>query len=125
MKIMVPVRRVPNPDVKVRLKKDGTGIETEGVNFLVSPFDEYAVEESGRITEKGGGEVFLVSIGTAANEFVTRFEREFAASVGRRHCIACGNGTGSCCVRKLPKPWRVQPKSRMKSAGCSPPWDER
>lgn len=72
MKIMVPVRRVPNPDVKVRLKKDGTGIETEGVNFLVNPFDEYAIEEAVRITEKGGGEVFLVSIGTAANEETLR-----------------------------------------------------
>ncbi|MBI5017768.1 MAG: electron transfer flavoprotein subunit beta/FixA family protein [Deltaproteobacteria bacterium] len=72
MKIMVPVRRVPNPDVKVRLKKDGTGIETEGVNFLINPFDEYAIEESVRITEKGGGEVFLVSIGTAANEETLR-----------------------------------------------------
>jgi electron transfer flavoprotein beta subunit len=63
MKIMVPVRRVPNPDVKVRLKKDGTGIETEGVNFLINSFDEFAIEEAVRITEKGGGEAFLVSVG--------------------------------------------------------------
>jgi electron transfer flavoprotein beta subunit len=72
MKIMVPVRRVPNPDVKVRLKKDGTGIDTEGVNFLVNPFDEYAIEEAVQIVEKGGGEVVLVSIGTAANEETLR-----------------------------------------------------
>ncbi|NTU60187.1 MAG: electron transfer flavoprotein subunit beta/FixA family protein [Deltaproteobacteria bacterium] len=72
MKIMVPVRRVPNPDVKVRLKKDGTGIETEGVNFLVNPFDEYAIEEAVRIIEKSGGEVFLVTVGTAANEETLR-----------------------------------------------------
>ena len=63
MKIMVPIRRVPNPDVKVRLKKDGTGIETEGVNFLINPFDEYAIERAVRIVEKGGGEVFLVTVG--------------------------------------------------------------
>ncbi|MEW6489071.1 MAG: electron transfer flavoprotein subunit beta/FixA family protein [Thermodesulfobacteriota bacterium] len=72
MKIMVPVRRVPNPDVKVRLKKDGTGIETEGVNFLVNNFDEWAIEEAVRITEKGGGEVFLVSIGGPENEETLR-----------------------------------------------------
>jgi electron transfer flavoprotein beta subunit len=72
MKIMVPVRRVPNPDVKVRLKKDGTGIETEGVNFLINSFDEFAIEEAVRLTEKSGGEVFLVSIGTAANEETLR-----------------------------------------------------
>jgi electron transfer flavoprotein beta subunit len=72
MKIMVPVRRVPNPDVKVRLKKDGSGIETEGVNFLVNPFDEYAVEEAVRITEKSGGEVFLVTVGGAECEETLR-----------------------------------------------------
>jgi electron transfer flavoprotein beta subunit len=72
MKIMVPVRRVPNPDVKVRLKKDGTGIETEGVNFLINNFDEWAIEEAVRITEKGGGEVFLVSIGGPENEETLR-----------------------------------------------------
>lgn len=72
MKIMVPVRRVPNPDVKVRLKKDGSGIETEGVNFLINNFDEWAIEEAVRITEKGGGEVFLVSIGGPENEETLR-----------------------------------------------------
>ena len=61
MKIMVPVRRVPNPDVKVRLKKDGSGIEAEGVNFLINSFDEFAIEEAVRLTEKDGGEVFMVS----------------------------------------------------------------
>ncbi len=72
MKIMVPVRRVPNPDVKVRLKKDGSGIETEGVNFLINNFDEWAIEEAVRITEKDGGEVFLVSIGGPENEETLR-----------------------------------------------------
>jgi electron transfer flavoprotein beta subunit len=72
MKILVPVRRVPNPDVKVRLKGDGSGIDTEGVNFLVNPFDEYAIEEAVQLIEKGEGEVVLVTIGTAANEETLR-----------------------------------------------------
>ena len=72
MKILVPVRRVPNPDVKVRLKGDGSGIDTEGVNFLVNPFDEYAIEEAVQLVEKGEGEVVLVTIGTAANEETLR-----------------------------------------------------
>ena len=72
MKILVPVRRVPNPDVKVRLKSDGSGIDTEGVNFLVNPFDEYAIEEAVQLVEKGEGEVVLVTIGTAANEETLR-----------------------------------------------------
>jgi electron transfer flavoprotein beta subunit len=63
MKILVPVRRVPNPDIKVNIKNDGSGIETEGVNYLVNPFDEYAIEEAVQIIEKGEGEIVLVSIG--------------------------------------------------------------
>ncbi|PLX40958.1 MAG: hypothetical protein C0608_07490 [Deltaproteobacteria bacterium] len=72
MKILVPVRRVPNPDIKVRLKSDGSGVDTEGVNFLVNPFDEYAIEEAVQIVEKSGGEVVLVSIGTADCEETLR-----------------------------------------------------
>ena len=72
MKILVPVRRVPNPDVKVRLKGDGSGIDTEGVNFLVNPFDEYAIEEAVRNIEKAGGEVVLVAIGPSAAEETLR-----------------------------------------------------
>lgn len=72
MKIMVPIRRVPNPDVKVRLKKDGSGVDTEGVNFLINPFDEYAIEEAVQLVEKNGGEVFLVTIGGAECEETLR-----------------------------------------------------
>ena len=91
MKIMVPVRRVPNPDVKVRLKKDGSGIETEGVNFLINPFDEYAIEEAVRITEKGGGEVFLVSIGGPENEETLR--AGLALGAHRAYLVDLGGGT--------------------------------
>lgn len=72
MKILVPVRRVPNPDVKVRLKKDGTGIDTEGLNFRINPFDEYAIEEAVRLVEKNGGEAVLVTIGGADCEETLR-----------------------------------------------------
>ncbi len=72
MKILVPVKRVPNPDVKVKLKADGSGIDTEGVNFLINPFDEYAIEEAVRIKEKGEGEVVLVAIGAADAEETLR-----------------------------------------------------
>ncbi len=99
MKIMVPVRRVPNPDVKVRLKKDGTGIDTEGVNFLVNPFDEYAIEEAVRLVEKGGGEVVLVSIGTAANEETLRAGLALGAT--RAWLVEAGEGLDSSAVAEL------------------------
>ncbi len=72
MKILVPVRRVPNPDVKVRLMKDGSGIDTEGVNFLLNPFDEFAIEQAAQIVESSEGEVVLVSVGGADCEETLR-----------------------------------------------------
>lgn len=63
MKTLVTVKRVPDPDVKARLKKDKSGVDTENVKFVINPFDEIAVEEGLRIKEKHGGEVVVVSIG--------------------------------------------------------------
>ncbi len=64
MKILVPVKRVPDPDVKIKLKKDGSGIDTEGLKFVINPFDEIAVEEAIRIKERlGDVEIVVVSIG--------------------------------------------------------------
>ncbi|MBM4318966.1 MAG: electron transfer flavoprotein subunit beta/FixA family protein [Deltaproteobacteria bacterium] len=63
MKILVTVKRVTDPDSKVKIKPDGTGIVTEGVEFKANPFDEIAVEEALRLVEKHKGEVVVVSIG--------------------------------------------------------------
>ena len=64
MKIIVPVKRVVDYNVKVRVKADGTGIETAGVKMSMNPFDEIAVEEAVRLKEKGSAsEVIAVSIG--------------------------------------------------------------
>jgi electron transfer flavoprotein beta subunit len=66
LKILVPVKRVPNPEQK--LKFAGTGLDLSGASWQVNPFDEYAVETALRLTEKGKGgehvgEVVVVSIG--------------------------------------------------------------
>ncbi|GBD25347.1 Electron transfer flavoprotein subunit beta [bacterium HR30] len=64
MKILVTVKRVPDPNATIRVKPDGTGIVTDNLKYVVNPFDEIAIEEALRIKEKGGGaEVVLVSIG--------------------------------------------------------------
>ncbi|RMG59283.1 MAG: electron transfer flavoprotein subunit beta/FixA family protein [Deltaproteobacteria bacterium] len=62
MKILVPVKQVPNPDEKVKIKKDGSGIELEGVKMVLNPFCEIAVEEALRMKEKHGGEVVVVTV---------------------------------------------------------------
>jgi electron transfer flavoprotein beta subunit len=67
MKILVPVKRVVDYNVKVRVKSDGTGVETAGVKMSMNPFDEIAVEEAVRLKEKGvATEIVAVSLGLAA-----------------------------------------------------------
>ena len=67
MKVLVPVKRVVDYNVKVRVRADGTGVETAGVKMSMNPFDEIAVEEAVRLKEKGiATEVVAVSLGIAA-----------------------------------------------------------
>ena len=64
MKILVPVKRVVDYNVKVRVKKDETDVELDNVKMSMNPFDEIAVEEALRLKEKGiASEVIAVSIG--------------------------------------------------------------
>ena len=63
LKILVTAKRVEDPESKIRVKPDGSGIVTEGVNYKVNPFDEIAVEEALRLKDKHGGEVVVASIG--------------------------------------------------------------
>ncbi len=66
MKLLVPVKRVVDYNVKVRVKSDGSGVETGGVKMSMNPFDEIAVEEAVRLKEKGvATEIVAVSIGVA------------------------------------------------------------
>src|SRR6476619_3422738 len=64
MKILVPVKRVVDYNVKVRVKSDGTGVDIANVKMSMNPFDEIAVEEAVRLKEKGVvSEVIAVSCG--------------------------------------------------------------
>jgi electron transfer flavoprotein beta subunit len=63
VKILVPVKRVPDPATTIRIMPDGSGIATDNVKWVINPFDEIAIEEGLRIKEKQGGEVVLLAIG--------------------------------------------------------------
>ncbi|MCB5425310.1 electron transfer flavoprotein subunit beta/FixA family protein [Altererythrobacter sp. CC-YST694] len=66
MKILVPVKRVIDYNVKPRVKADGTGVDLANVKMSMNPFDEIAVEEAIRLKEKGAAtEILVVSIGPA------------------------------------------------------------
>ena len=67
MKVLVPVKRVVDYNVKVRVRSDGSGVETAGVKMSMNPFDEIAVEEALRLREAGiVTEIVAVSLGVAA-----------------------------------------------------------
>src|SRR4051794_28945299 len=64
MKILVPVKRVVDKDIKIRVKSDNSGVELSNVKMSMNPFDEIAVEEAIRLKEKGQAtEIICVSIG--------------------------------------------------------------
>ena len=68
-KILVGLKRVVDYNVRVRVKSDGSGVETEGVKMSINPFDEIALEEALRIKERGeANEVVVVSIGSSDSQ---------------------------------------------------------
>src|ERR671924_1532281 len=83
MKILVPVKRVVDFNVKVRVKPDGSGVELANVKMSMNPFDEIAVEEAIRLKEKGqASEIVAVSIGPAKAQETIRTALAMGADRG-------------------------------------------
>jgi electron transfer flavoprotein beta subunit len=72
MKILVFINHVPDTETKVKIGGDGKSIDPSGVNFMLSPYDEIAVEEALRTKQKFGGEVVAVSLGGDSNKETLR-----------------------------------------------------
>ena len=89
MKILVPVKRVVDYNVKVRVKADGSGVELANVKMSMNPFDEIAVEEAVRLKEAGiASEVIAVSCGVAACQETLR--TALAIGADRAILVDCG-----------------------------------
>ena len=83
MKVLVPVKRVVDYNVKVRVKSDGTGVDIANVKMSMNPFDEIAVEEAVRLKEKGVvTEVIAVSCGVAQCQETLRTAMAIGADRG-------------------------------------------
>ena len=82
MNIIVCIKQVPDTEAKIRIAGDGRSIDESDINFIVNPFDEFAVEEALRIKEAKGGEVIAISVG-----------KERAAQA-LRTCLAMGVDRG-------------------------------
>src|ERR1700757_1650762 len=83
MKVLVPVKRVVDKDVKVRVKTDGTGVETANVKMAMNPFCEIAVEEAIRLKEAGKAtEIVAVSCGAQSSQETIRTALAMGADRG-------------------------------------------
>ena len=83
MKVLVPVKRVIDYNVKVRVKADNSGVELANVKMAMNPFDEIAVEQALRLKEAGSAEeVVVVSIGPAQNQETIRTALAMGADRG-------------------------------------------
>ncbi|MBI5166557.1 MAG: electron transfer flavoprotein subunit beta/FixA family protein [candidate division NC10 bacterium] len=64
MKIIVCLKQVPDTAATIKVKPDGSGVETEGITYVINPYDEFALEEALRIKERlGEGEVTVITLG--------------------------------------------------------------
>ena len=122
MKILVPVKRVVDYNVKVRVKSDGTGVDIANVKMSMNPFDEIAVEEAVRLKEKGvATEVIAVSCGVAQCQETLR--TAMAIGADRAILVECD---GSPAARiGPPAPPRVShgwPRSGAPRRGPTPAW---
>ena len=83
MKVLVPVKRVVDYNVKVRVKSDGSGVDIANVKMSMNPFDEIAVEEATRLKEKGVvTEIIAVSVGVAQCQETLRTAMAIGADRG-------------------------------------------
>jgi electron transfer flavoprotein beta subunit len=83
MKVLVPVKRVVDYNVKIRVKSDGTGVELANVKMSMNPFDEIAIEEAVRLKEKGiVTEIVAVSVGPTKSQETIRTALSMGADRG-------------------------------------------
>ena len=102
MKVLVPVKRVVDYNVKVRVKSDGTGVDIANVKMSMNPFDEIAVEEAVRLKEKGfATEVIAVSCGVGQCQETLR--TAMAIGADRAVLVECADELQPLAVAKLLK----------------------
>jgi electron transfer flavoprotein beta subunit len=102
MKVLVPVKRVVDFNVKVRVKSDNTGVDIANVKMSMNPFDEIAVEEAVRLKEKGvATEVIAVSCGVAQCQETLR--TAMAIGADRAILVECADELQPLSVAKLLK----------------------
>jgi electron transfer flavoprotein beta subunit len=100
LKILVPLKRVPDPDTRVRVKPDGSAVDLDGVKFAVNPFDSIALEEALRIKEKLG-EVEVVVATVGGEECMEQLRVGLAMGADRALLIKTGDALDSLAIAKV------------------------
>jgi electron transfer flavoprotein beta subunit len=98
VKILVAIKPVPNPDEKVKIRPDGSGIILDNIKMVINPFCEIAVEEALRIKEKQGGEVVILTVGPKEGEQQVR--TALAMGADRAIQVEAEKGLDSLAVAK-------------------------
>ena len=83
MKILVPTKRVPDTDQKIRVQEDGLGIETANLPFVINPFDAIAVEEAIRIRETLADPVEILAVGIGTTDYEAELRTALAMGADR------------------------------------------
>ena len=99
MKILAAIKPIPNPDEKVKIKPDGTGIILDNIKMVINPFCEIAVEEGLRIKEKLGGEVVILTVGTKEDE--QQIRTALAMGADRAVLVEAEKGLDALAVAKF------------------------
>ena len=89
MKILVPTKRVPDTDQKIRVGDDGIGIDEQHLPFVVNPFDAIAVEEALRIRDDSTDEVEVVAVGIGSDEYENELRTSLAMGADRAILVQC------------------------------------
>jgi len=119
MKVLVAIKRVVDFNVKVRVKADGSGVETANVKMSMNPFDEIAIEEAVRLKEAGAAtEILAVSCGPAACQETLR--TALAIGADRAILVQTDVELQPLAVAKLLK--AVAAKERIDAARFGDPW---
>ncbi len=101
MKILVPTKRVPDTDQKIRVRDDGSGIDEENLPFVINPFDAIAVEEALRIRESSPEEVEVVAVGIGSDDYENELRTSLAMGADRAILIECAESLDPWNVARI------------------------
>jgi electron transfer flavoprotein beta subunit len=89
MKILVPTKRVPDPDQPILLRPGGTAVDDDALSFVINPFDAIALEEALRLRERLGQTLEVVAVGIGGPAYETQLRTALAMGADRALLIDC------------------------------------